>query len=705
MGFLIFFVIIALLVPLIAWLMTLDKKQRQARDQAWQAFMSKTGLHLSTGKPWNMRRFVGSYKGVPVVIYFWSVSSGKSTSYYTTGLALFGAKLPAGLVVGKEGFGAAFAKMFGGQDIQLGNARLDSTMRIRGQNEREIKTFFSHRSVADAIVAFIQANEHAVEGTVTEQFVKVTLRSWLSDQTSLENLLDSVVSTVLLVENGFLWNPDQDAVALEMARSPHEWFDMPLPEVAIERSPEKPLHVGVPDTLDEQPLPVDEPGRSKTGSSGVEGLIAELRGQGTEEDGLWSIDRSVAVEKMRKFQLQDPESYILELIQAAQIKGATSIELRIDSSDLGLSFDGAPFTVADFDELYTSLLRGDGSSDLRALKALAIGLNAGRSLGPKLIHVRSGTVERGAELKIWPDREDEISSCTMESSGTEIHFEGKLRDVFSGRAARLKNLLFEACRFSLVPVTINEEIVSWDWDGMNLLGKAAFQDKDLQGYTFFSEGAPSEVFWVKDGVLIEKEPIEGLLRGFVAVVHDRRIKKDLSGRAVVRDEAHGRALRQVHAAKLQALASLAKQIGSGELSSEAHSFACEIILDSALGFLPDSFTRDDIARLIGSAPVLRTAATTGLSLAELLSLAETSPPVTYSSLSLSSLMASPQHVDGEILRALSNTPVVSWYTPPAHRAALYSLTRGRLAPLSLRSLDLPVDIPRIDQTLFLIKKG
>ena len=54
---------------------------------------------------------------------------------------------------------------------------------------------------------------------------------------------------------------------------------------------------------------------------------------------------------MRQFQLARPRSYVLELVQAAVLKGATRIAFNIDTDDMRMAFNGRPFTLHEFGEL------------------------------------------------------------------------------------------------------------------------------------------------------------------------------------------------------------------------------------------------------------------------------------------------------------------------------------------------------------------
>ena len=62
----------------------------------------------------------------------------------------------------------------------------------------------------------------------------------------------------------------------------------------------------------------------------LDALMSELRADGAlDSTGQFTLDREQARSKMQKFQLADARRYVLELVQAAILRGATSIAFDI----------------------------------------------------------------------------------------------------------------------------------------------------------------------------------------------------------------------------------------------------------------------------------------------------------------------------------------------------------------------------------------
>ena len=69
-------------------------------------------------------------------------------------------------------------------------------------------------------------------------------------------------------------------------------------------------------------------------------LIRAFQEEGAiKEVGEFTLDRDKAREKLAEFQLPDPHRYVLEVVQAATILGATRLDFSMDADELWISFD------------------------------------------------------------------------------------------------------------------------------------------------------------------------------------------------------------------------------------------------------------------------------------------------------------------------------------------------------------------------------
>ena len=284
-------------------------------------------------------------------------------------------------------------------------------------------------------------------------------------------------------------------------------------------------------------------------------LITELEQDGTiESEGAFTLDRDKAREKMRQFQLADPLRYVLELVQAAVLKGATKICFDIDADDMRMRFDGEPFTEADFDHVYGSLLSGSDNVKTEARRELALGLNAAMALNPSFIRVESGHGEGGAYLEMRPERDDEYGPLEVAPGETRIHVRQRFRpgllvQFFKNIAGKLpeERLLKERCCFA--PLEIDLEGTRLDGELEISASPATVQVETKaiprgvmglfqplrQGEGRASELPESHVHILKNGVLITTHTSEDLLPGVIAIVEGRALRKDVSQADIVRD--------------------------------------------------------------------------------------------------------------------------------------------------------------------------
>ncbi|MCB9932308.1 MAG: hypothetical protein H6841_02685 [Planctomycetes bacterium] len=112
-------------IALIAWGAHHQKKIRQN----WLMFAQKNGLQVlgSTNRP-TIQGWLG-----PVYITLNTVvrGSGKNRSTYTQYHATTNAPMPQGIVLYKEGFFSKVGKVFGGQDVQIGDPAIDQAFIIK----------------------------------------------------------------------------------------------------------------------------------------------------------------------------------------------------------------------------------------------------------------------------------------------------------------------------------------------------------------------------------------------------------------------------------------------------------------------------------------------------------------------------------------------------------------------------------------------
>ncbi|MFT5583245.1 MAG: hypothetical protein ACI9VR_000823 [Cognaticolwellia sp.] len=132
------------------------KRQQLYRDSA-----ATLGLECFASGKWGIPRLMGQYRGFEVVVDQEIHGSGKHKTTYTRFKAQPLKPLPLGLNVSKEGLGSKIGKFFGGQDIQIGDKRLDDALLIKGQSEVEVQKWFQQAGVGQAVMRFVRQGSQA----------------------------------------------------------------------------------------------------------------------------------------------------------------------------------------------------------------------------------------------------------------------------------------------------------------------------------------------------------------------------------------------------------------------------------------------------------------------------------------------------------------------------------------------------------------
>ncbi|KIG16935.1 hypothetical protein DB30_03919 [Enhygromyxa salina] len=279
----------------------------------------------------------------------------------------------------------------------------------------------------------------------------------------------------------------------------------------------------------------------------LDALMNDLRADGAvDSEGQFTLDREQARAKLQKFQLVDARRYVLELVQAAVLRGAEKIEFQIDADDMRLRFGGTPFTEAEIDDLYGSLFATGDTRELRGVRQLALALNAAIGMNPKFIHLRSGKLE----LRMRPGQADEIIVKDTELRSTELHVKQRVRprlmlDFFLNLGGRLaeQTYLRERCGYADVPIFLDGARISKGL-ASQALGHSSlqFHGPEFSGvmHVASQDSSYARLDLVKDGVWIDSRELLNGGTNLRIVVDGERLRKDVSQAKIVDDEALSR---------------------------------------------------------------------------------------------------------------------------------------------------------------------
>lgn len=138
MDFLVFAVI-----PVFAFFVILAIASRQKKiNQAWQEAASQLGLQLRPAAMFSARQIFGVYDGYPVIVDTWS-TGGKNSKTYTRYCVQFPEPLGLGLKLTRQHFFSGVAKLFGAQDIEVGDNTFDDTVVVKGFDVGQVTAFLT----------------------------------------------------------------------------------------------------------------------------------------------------------------------------------------------------------------------------------------------------------------------------------------------------------------------------------------------------------------------------------------------------------------------------------------------------------------------------------------------------------------------------------------------------------------------------------
>jgi hypothetical protein len=119
------------------------RSQAAKTQDQWSRAANELGLGYTPGSLFASGRLEGRVEGYSVVVDTFQRSSGKSSHTYMRYVAELPRSLSIGLNLRKQTFFAVVASMFGGQDIEVGDAVFDDQVVVRAADERGVVEFLT----------------------------------------------------------------------------------------------------------------------------------------------------------------------------------------------------------------------------------------------------------------------------------------------------------------------------------------------------------------------------------------------------------------------------------------------------------------------------------------------------------------------------------------------------------------------------------
>lgn len=277
-------------------------------------------------------------------------------------------------------------------------------------------------------------------------------------------------------------------------------------------------------------------------------ILEGLRQDGqVESTGHFTLDAVKAREKLKRFQLQDPHHYVLQVVRSAVASGARSVDLKVDADDCWIEHDGHPPGEARLQGLFNYLLRPAGNPEERSLRALATGLNSALALDPAWICLETWDGRTGWRLRIDSEGEQvqALSGNPGRNPGVWLHVRRRRSWQVLGRFLRgivtlhpEARAMLDHCRWCPAEIRVNGRLL----EAGHLPGERNLQ-REIRSEEYRARVAlprhplPDSILAVvMDGVVLETRSLDLGPLALQAVVWDPKLTSNVSQSGVAEDE-------------------------------------------------------------------------------------------------------------------------------------------------------------------------
>lgn len=193
-GFAMFLLIGGGVVGLIVWSVIHQKKVREN----WLTFARKNGLQIqgSTNRPL-IQGWLGQ---VYITLNTVTRGSGKNRTTYTQYHASTNAPMPIGLGLHKEGFFSKVGKVFGGQDVQIGDRAIDEAFIIKATDMLGAHDLLSLAPVKKALLFCITRHPGM---RITERNILVEHTGMTGNLAKIESTFEDLSYLALTLDAGY----------------------------------------------------------------------------------------------------------------------------------------------------------------------------------------------------------------------------------------------------------------------------------------------------------------------------------------------------------------------------------------------------------------------------------------------------------------------------------------------------------------------
>jgi len=183
-----FITLIAIAFAVVLIAIPISIARAREADRIWMEAATKLGLRFTPRALFAGRRMEGSLRGYRVKVDTFTRSHGKSSTTYTRFRIQFPRSLGLGLELTREGFFSGFAKKFGVQDIQVGDAVFDPDVMVKGTDPERVIRYLT-RARRTRIHRFLTSHDGA---TIGDHGIKWQTRGVIRSARSIESALTAM---------------------------------------------------------------------------------------------------------------------------------------------------------------------------------------------------------------------------------------------------------------------------------------------------------------------------------------------------------------------------------------------------------------------------------------------------------------------------------------------------------------------------------
>ena len=154
--------------------------------------------------------------------------------------------------------------------------------------------------------------------------------------------------------------------------------------------------------------------------------------------GHFRVDRRKALDKLERFQLEDPHRYVLELLAAAVCAGAEAVDIVNDSDDFEIAWSMPdPISGMELDTLFDHVFTPAATPRSQMLSHLAVGVLAAHSLSPKWLTIEAGDGQTGVRLDLRDPAVTKHAPSATPVNGVRVRLREQMSTAVISEALRL----------------------------------------------------------------------------------------------------------------------------------------------------------------------------------------------------------------------------------------------------------------------------